>query len=633
MEDLKLQTDVDTKYFRKQATIKKKIKDGHYGNRYIYKISHEDQSYILKGFKIHLEHWNPSDKKSIDRFRETIEQINEVYQEYCFAKVACVFNPHFVKPLFLDYKIKAATGRGEYSYLYIEVIFEDGGVSLNNLKSVNIDEAYNLMRQSANALVLLHDIGIAHFDIKPDNMVYEKKNDILKIIDMGSAFGSSTREKVTKTTVSLNGKVRSATLDFAPPEVLRIEKKPEEVAGIEVTMGSVDVYCWAMCFYSMIRRKSVDDLKNDRERYKRGSEIDYGGYVENVKEDLDSIRNSTEYDKINKIDFIKHLLTNSLMYKPKDRPTMRRILNDMKEFENTHNIKINHTDITFAFRLEPFNQGQNKEETKATIPQNNKELVKYDHSGTGRKEVYEMPVHEDSDLVSPKVKEIEKKLGSFKFEEPLDESLEMGNTIRLADESLYTGQWNKKGHKHGRGICTYSDGSKYEGYHKNDEKNGKGRLIYNNGDVYEGNWVNDKCEGYGIHTYSYGSQYKGEWKNDLKHGKGISTLANGDKYDGEWKNNLKDGKGISTLANGDKYDGEWKNNEKHGRGVHALANGDKYDGEWKNSENHGRGVNTLTNGNRYDGEWKNSEKHGKGVYTWADGEKYDGRWKNNEMHG
>jgi len=479
-------------------------------------------------------------------------------------------------------------------------------------------------------LALLHDIGIAHFDIKPENMVYEKTNDILKVIDMGSAFGNSTKSKITGSTVALDGKIRSATLEFAPPEVLRIVKKLGRVPGIELTIGGIDVYCWAMCFYSMIKRKSVDDLVNDFRKYKLGSEINYKDYVEIVEEGLDSIKDSAEENKIN---IIKKLLTNSLKYRPKDRPTMRMIVNEMKKFEEIHNIKINHTDIVPIVSIGAFNQGQNREERKTIMPLIKTKSIKDKHSGIAGKKVHEIPFHKDSHLVSSKAQEVEKKLGPFKFEEPLDQNLEMRNTVKLADESLYTGQWNEKGHRHGRGICTYSDGSKYEGYWKNDERGGKGRLIYNNGEVYEGDWVNDKCEGYGIYIHSDDSQYKGEWKNNVKHGKGVRTLANRDKYDGEWKNNEMHGEGVYTWTDGDKYDGEWKNNEKHGKGVHILANGDKYDGEWKNDQRYGKGVDILASGGKYDGEWKNNEKYGKGLHTWADGRKYDGEYKNNEKYG
>ncbi len=41
-----------------------------------------------------------------------------------------------------------------------------------------------------------------------------------------------------------------------------------------------------------------------------------------------------------------------------------------------------------------------------------------------------------------------------------------------------------EGKKHGYGIFTYKNGTKYEGKFIDDMKDGKGKLIYKNGDVF-----------------------------------------------------------------------------------------------------------------------------------------------------
>ena len=91
------------------------------------------------------------------------------------------------------------------------------------------------MRQSANALLLLHNLEIAHFDIKPANMVYDAKKDLLKIVDMGSAFGASNRKKLGATTVSLKGKVTAFTPEFAPPEVLYMQNNVNKELNMKLS--------------------------------------------------------------------------------------------------------------------------------------------------------------------------------------------------------------------------------------------------------------------------------------------------------------------------------------------------------------------------------------------------------------
>jgi hypothetical protein len=86
-----------------------------------------------------------------------ITTIGEVFQEYFFARTASVFNPHFAKPLLLDHIIKLADDKSSPSYVYIEIIFEYAGTGLNKLGPVTLNDTYNLMRQSANALAMLHE--------------------------------------------------------------------------------------------------------------------------------------------------------------------------------------------------------------------------------------------------------------------------------------------------------------------------------------------------------------------------------------------------------------------------------------------------------------------------------------------
>jgi len=132
------------------------------------------------------------------------------------------------------------------------MIFEYGGVALDKLQPATIKQTYNLMMQSTNALLLLHNLEIAHFDIKPANVVYDAKKDILKIVDMGSGFGGSNRKRLGATTVSLKGKITA----FAPPEVLFIENSLIKELNMKLSLPGIDVYCWAMSFFAIFTNRS-----------------------------------------------------------------------------------------------------------------------------------------------------------------------------------------------------------------------------------------------------------------------------------------------------------------------------------------------------------------------------------------
>ena len=270
--DNKIRSNVDLKYFGEKVEIEKEFNIGNEEERYVYQVKCKGNSYILKGFKIHLEHVTPENYKSADLFMTNLIQINEVFQEYYFAKVASLFNPHIAAPLFMDFTIDLAKSKTAYSYIYIEIIFEHGGIPLNNIKPTTLELTYNLMRQSANALFLLHNLNIAHFDIKPDNMVYDSRKDLLKIIDMGSAFGQTKKKKLTGTTVLLEGKIRSATLEFAPPEVVSMIKGSVVYPGLKLTSAGVDVYCWGMSFFTLLTDRKDEELAIDYKKYKMATE-------------------------------------------------------------------------------------------------------------------------------------------------------------------------------------------------------------------------------------------------------------------------------------------------------------------------------------------------------------------------
>jgi hypothetical protein len=45
---------------------------------------------------------------------------------------------------------------------------------------------------------------------------------------------------------------------------------------------------------------------------------------------------------------------------------------------------------------------------------------------------------------------------------------------------------NERGEKHGRGTCTYIDGSVYIGEFVNGLRNGQGEMKFSNGDIFKG---------------------------------------------------------------------------------------------------------------------------------------------------
>lgn len=361
MEPGRIRTKVDVKHLGEHATVDDDFSTRDTDERYVYKVSCKGVSYILKGFKIYLEHLVPENKGSRERYEQGLKQVHEVYEEYFAARAACISNPHFAKPLLMDHALEIASKKGEYSHLYIEILFEYAGTALDELGNISLRKAYSLMKQSANALQFLHSIGVTHFDIKPANMVYNGETGALKIIDMGSAY-SKTKKKATSTTVTFEDKLKSATLEYSPPEVLRTVRKVEGVPKTRVSTSAVDVYCWATSFYSLLFNRSADSLRNDNLMYKAGGEEDYAEYLKLVEESFDGVKVKDPVEVAVKR-IVKKCVLDGLKYQPTERPKMNEVvnalLNEMKELER---MEVDSTDRKIKVRkhvLEDANDDKN----------------------------------------------------------------------------------------------------------------------------------------------------------------------------------------------------------------------------------------------------------------------------------
>jgi len=330
-----LKTKVDEKYLKGKVNIEKELS---LGERYVYKVTHKGTMYILKGYEIVLEHLKPANQGSKERFMESLSKVTEVYQEYFFSKIASIFSQHFTKALDIDHEIKLASNEYSLSYLYIEILFEYGGESLHKLGKLSIDSVYNLMKQSANALTLLHSTGITHLDIKPANIVYNKDTDFLKVIDMGGSYGYGGSSVLYNPTINMQDKVREYTREFAPPELLQAEKAADLV-GFRFIIGTVDVYCWAMCFYSILLNKTPSVLANEVTYYKLKTENEYNNFIKGMKASMNEIEVDEGIMKVKK-DFIVKELSRALEYRPDKRPKMREVVDEMNTFEREKNIEL-----------------------------------------------------------------------------------------------------------------------------------------------------------------------------------------------------------------------------------------------------------------------------------------------------
>ena len=102
-------------------------------------------------------------------------------------------------------------------YIYIVTEYIGGGTLGQYLKKKKFNfserQATNIMSQIANGVKYLHQYGIAHRDLKPDNIMITQQNDygVIKIMDFGLSKILSPNERM------VDG---YGTLSYVAPEVL-----------------------------------------------------------------------------------------------------------------------------------------------------------------------------------------------------------------------------------------------------------------------------------------------------------------------------------------------------------------------------------------------------------------------------
>ena len=102
--------------------------------------------------------------------------------------------------------------------------------------------------------------------------------------------------------------------------------------------------------------------------------------------------------------------------------------------------------------------------------------------------------------------------------------------------TVYKGNINKFGQRHGEGKCVWNKGTEeesvYEGFWAYGNAQGEGSLRSRRGSyLYRGSFIANKRElGVQVWTESRVASYRGDWHDDKPHGLGIMVSDKNDKY-------------------------------------------------------------------------------------------------------
>jgi len=122
---------------------------------------------------------------------------------------------------------------------------EHGGESLHTIAGkLNKQNFYMILSQLIQVLELLESIGVAHFDLKPKNLVWDSKKCLLKVIDFGTSMAFYHRpETIASQIGKFSTRITGYTELYAPPELTNEQTKENRK---EIIPSKVDVFCFGM---------------------------------------------------------------------------------------------------------------------------------------------------------------------------------------------------------------------------------------------------------------------------------------------------------------------------------------------------------------------------------------------------
>ncbi|KAK3155957.1 hypothetical protein QOZ80_2AG0100940 [Eleusine coracana subsp. coracana] len=125
----------------------------------------------------------------------------------------------------------------ENEQLYIQMELCDGCLSMDRNQPLQCREALELLYQICKGLDFIHERGIAHLDVKPDNIYV--KNGVYKLGDFGCA-----------TLIDRSLAIEDGDSRYMPPEMLNDKYE---------NLDKVDIFCLGAAIYELIRGTPLPD--------------------------------------------------------------------------------------------------------------------------------------------------------------------------------------------------------------------------------------------------------------------------------------------------------------------------------------------------------------------------------------
>eukprot|EP01022_Parablepharisma_sp_SALTPOND_P013424 TRINITY_DN1798_c0_g1_i2.p1 TRINITY_DN1798_c0_g1~~TRINITY_DN1798_c0_g1_i2.p1 ORF type:complete len:1159 (+),score=130.60 TRINITY_DN1798_c0_g1_i2:280-3756(+) len=248
-------------------------------------------------------------------------KLNSLCREYFIGRTLGEITEHAAKSL--DMQLELVDAEEKYR---VKLLLEFGG---KKLKDVLLTRSNVLMMayQLVKTLSLMEKRGIAHFDIKPSNLVWDDEKSLLRLIDFGTAVAFyHSPGQISKSLGEYESRLFGWTRRYASPELFhRVNAK--------VIPQKADVFAFGVTILELVLNANRDSKNEECEteksvwnmramlQDKEASKEDHNKWIERVERELRGIKEDNWLD----------LLIPCLNFEKEKRPTFRDLAKFMKK--------------------------------------------------------------------------------------------------------------------------------------------------------------------------------------------------------------------------------------------------------------------------------------------------------------
>ena len=139
-------------------------------------------------------------------------------------------------------------------YIIMEFLSgEDLATRLEELRRIQLDEAWSILAQMLEAIGAVHSCGVVHRDLKPENIFLARQSggsEIVKVLDFGISRLTVNVKKSMK--ITREGRI------YGTPHYI----SPEQAEGNTESDHRVDIYAAGTIFYEMLLGKPPFDARS-----------------------------------------------------------------------------------------------------------------------------------------------------------------------------------------------------------------------------------------------------------------------------------------------------------------------------------------------------------------------------------